>query len=332
MKRLHLVPLLTLVLALPLLAADYTVHELTLPGGTPDGIAMDYIAFDPHTNSVWVPAGNSGRVDVIDVATEKIAEVTGFATKEVTMRDRKRTIGPSAVSIGDGVVYIGNRGDSSICAVDEKTHQRGACATLDSMPDGVAYVAPTKEVWVTTPRDNSLRVLDAKTLAEKAKITLEGGPEGFAVDVKNGRFFTNLEDKDRTVVIDLRSRKPVATWNPACGSEGPRGLRYDSERGQLFVACTARVEVLDGTGKSVSSLDTGEGVDDMDYRDHRLYVGAAKAARLTIANVDANGKLSLVAQVATKPGARNPAAAANGTVYLAHGGGVASNAVIVVKP
>jgi len=279
-----------------------------------------------------VPAGGSGRVDVIDAATEKITELTGFATKEVTFRDRKRVVGPSAVSIGDGVAYIGNRGDSSICAVDLTTHKRGACTTLDSSPDGVAYVAPTHEVWVTTPRDKSLRVLDAKTLAQKAKIALDGAPEGFAVDAMNRRFFTNLEDKDRTVVIDLQSRKVAATWNPACGEEGPRGLRFDERRQQLFVACTAKAEVLDKAGKIVSSIDTGEGVDDMDYRDHKLYIGAARAAKLTIANVDAHGQLSVIAQVPTRSGARNPAAATNGKVFLAHGGGVASNAVVVVTP
>ena len=319
------------IVALPMFAAGYTVHELTLPGGTADGIAMDYIAFNPHTNTVWVP-GNNGRVNVIDVASEKVEEITGFPTKEVTVRDRKRIAGPSAVSIGNGVVYIGNRGDSSICAVDEKTHKRGACAMLDSSPDGVAYVAPTNEVWVTTPRENTLRVLDAKTLVQKAKITLDGGPEGFAVDAKGGHFFTNLEDKDKTVEIDLKTRQPIATWEPACGTEGPRGLRFDDVHNHLIVACTNKAETMDMSGKILSSIDTGEGVDDMDLRNGRLYVGAAKAAKLTIADVAPDGHLSVIAQVDTKPGARNPAATASGKVFLAHGGGIASNAVVVVKP
>ena len=35
----------------------YDVHALPLPGATPAGISMDYIAFDPSTRFVWVPAG-----------------------------------------------------------------------------------------------------------------------------------------------------------------------------------------------------------------------------------------------------------------------------------
>jgi len=317
-------------------AADYSVRSLTLPGAVPTGIGMDYIGFDAATDSVWVPADNTGAVDVIDVKSGTIRQISGFATKEITVRDRKRILGPSSVTIGEGTVYVGNRGDNTVCAFHPKTLARGSCATLDSMPDGLAYVAMTKEVWVTTPRDKSVRVLDAATLHESAKLTFEGNPEGFAVDAKRHRFYTNLEDKDRTLAIDLKTHKTVETWNPSCGEDGPHGLRVDESSGHLFVACSTRVEVLDAAnaGAVLSSIDTGDGVDDFDYapKTHLLYVGAARAAKLTIARDDAAGKLTLVATVPTPAGSRNPAVAANGAVYLAHGGGVASSDIVVVSP
>jgi hypothetical protein len=327
-------PLVALfALALPLCAADYTVRTVPLPGGTPAGIAMDYISFEPATNSVWVP-GNNGTVYVVDAASGKIRQVTGFPTKEVTMRERKRLLGPSSVTFGGGKVYIGNRGDNSVCAVDPKTLERGKCEVLTSMPDGLAYVGPTKEVWVTTPRDKTIRILDATTLKQKETLTFEGNPEGFAVDGKRHRFYTNLEDKDRTLAIDLTSHKTVATWNPACGEEGPHGLRIDEKSGHLFVACSAKLEVLNAgsDGAVLSSVDTGNGVDDFDYASGMLYAGAARDAKLTIARVDAAGHLSLVATVPTVAGARNPAVAKNGVVYLAHGGGTTSSDLVVVTP
>jgi hypothetical protein len=51
---------------------------------------------------------------------------------------------------------------------------------------------------VTTPSEQGIRILDAATLAQKAKRTFPGNTEGYAVDAKRGRFYTNLEDKDRT--------------------------------------------------------------------------------------------------------------------------------------
>ena len=43
-----------------------------------------------------------------------------------------------------GTVYVGNRGDFSVCAIDDKKLTKGACGTLDAMPDVIAYVAATR--------------------------------------------------------------------------------------------------------------------------------------------------------------------------------------------
>jgi len=313
----------------------YTVRKLRLPGG-PDPILMDYIAFDPATRFVWAPAGNTGTVDVVDTAGEAIRQIPGFPTAEMGTGTRKRRVGPSSVAIGEGTVYVGNRGDSTICAFDPRSLARGACHHLDSMPDGLAYVAATKEVWVTTPRDKSIRILDAGKLDEKARLAFEGNPEGFAVDLARGRFYTNLEDKDRTLAIDLKTRKTVAEWKPACGEDGPHGLRADAERGRLFVACSAQTLVLDVAhgGRVLSRIDTGDGADDLDYAPatRLLYVGAAKAAQLTIARVDDGGILSLVATVKTPPGSRNRAVTDKGVVYLAHSAQAGSSDLVVVEP
>jgi DNA-binding beta-propeller fold protein YncE len=254
----------------------------------------------------------------------------------VEVRVGKRVFGPTAASIGAGVVYIGNRGDSTVCAFNSASLAKGACDHLDSTPDAVVYVAPTKEVWVTTPGDKSIHVLDAKTLEQKAKLDFDGNPEGFAVDAKRGRFYTNLEDKDRTLAIDLKTQKTIATWNPSCGKDGPHGLGVDVNAGHLFVACSTLAEVLDAghDGAVLSMVDTGDGVDDIYYAPatHLLYVGAARAGKLTIAHADDKGHLSIVAQVPTQEGARNGVLAKNGTLYLAHSGLTKLSALVVVSP
>jgi DNA-binding beta-propeller fold protein YncE len=298
----------------------YKTETIALPGSTADGVAMDYLLYNPRTKSVWVPAGNTAGVDVIDTATRAIKRVE-FPTKEIEMRGQKRIVGPSSATLGEHVVYIGNRADSSVCAVDDTSLVKGACGTLDASPDGIQYVAATKEVWVTTPRDKSIRVLDATTLAQKARIALDGAPEGFAADSTRKRFYTNLEDKDLTIAIDLASHETVATWKTGCGEEGPRGIRLAEPEGVLFVACTAKLEALDVAhdGAVLASVDVGEGVDDFDYApaNSMLYVGAAKAGELTVVQVGDRGRvLAKIAQVATAPGARNGVVDADGRVYL----------------
>jgi DNA-binding beta-propeller fold protein YncE len=301
---------------------SYAVHTLTLPDHGQGNITMDYIAYDAKTGYVWVPAINIGSVYVVDTSNERVREITGFATKELEVQGRKRSQGPSGVSIGDGVVYIGDRADSSVCAIDERTLARKNCGHIDSTPDGVVYVGTTKEVWVTAPRDNSVRILDSQNLSQKDKLTFEGRPEGYAVDTKRGRLYMNYEDKDLTTAIDLKTHKTVAKWQSSCGEDGPHGLSLDQDAGYLFVACSTRAEILDvgHNGEQLSSINTGDGVDDLNYSPstHMLYVGAAKDARLTVAKADKSGKLSQVASVPTHEGARNGVVTKDGTVYLAH--------------
>ena len=320
----------------PAHGSGFSVRSLPLPGGGEKGIAMDYLAFDPGTGFVWVPAGNTGAVDIVDTASGKVTQVPGFASSEVHVGGSKRVLGPSAATVGDRVVYIGNRADATVCAVNARSFVRGACGHLDSMPDGLAFVATTGDVWATTPRDHSIRILDGATLAEKRKLTFDGDPEGFAVDAKRHRFYTNLEDKDQTLAIDLKTHETVATWHPACGQEGPHGLALDEQHGWLFVACSARVEVLDvgSSGAVLSAVDTGDGVDSIDYAPatRTLYVGAAKAAKLTIVRVEAKGRLVVEAQVPTPVGARNGVVVRDGSVYLAHSRSAPLNELVVVSP
>ena len=323
------------LLALIFAATAYTVTTVPLPPPATGGIYMDYLAYDPSTGFVWAPAGNTGAVDVVDTKTGKVTRIGDFATAEMTVRNGKRTFGPTSATIGKGVVYVGNRADKKICAIDARSLEKKSCGEIDSMPDGIAYAAPTNEVWVTAPRDNSLRILDADTLHQTSKMTYEGNPEGFAVDAKRGRFYTNLESKDRTLAIDLKTHATVATWNPNCGEDGPHGIRLDEKAGFLFIGCSTRALVMDVAhdGKVLSSIDTGDGVDDIDYSPstHTLYVGAARAAKLTIAKVGKDGTLTLIEQVPTHAGARNGVVTKNGTVYLAHSGTDLSD-LIVVSP
>ncbi len=322
--------------ASPVAAAAYSVESVALPGVGPEGVMLDYLAVDRARGRVWVPAGGTGTTAVIDAKSGKLQRVEKFPTAEVERRGTKRTVGPSSASVGDGVVYVGNRGDSSVCAVDAASLEKAGCVTLPGSPDGVVYVAKTKEVWVTTPRDESIVVLDvssAKAPKVAGSFKLEGSPEGYAVDNGRGVFYTNLEDKDKTLRIDLATRKTTATWSPACGEEGPRGLAIDPAGKFLMDACTDHVEVLDaaGDGHIISKLDTGEGVDNLDYvpATRSLFAAAGRAALLTVAHLDEAGQLSLHAKVPTSKGARNAVATDDGTAFMGNGG---EGKVVIARP
>jgi DNA-binding beta-propeller fold protein YncE len=314
---------------------DYKLKPINLPGAS-GVVRLDYFAYDRSTGKLWVPASNTASIDVIDENSDVVLQVTGFKTGEVELRGRKVTLGPTSVSIGDGVVYIGSRGDSSLCIIDAHSLQRGECleaAPVSSgpaaAPDGVVYVAAARELWITTgapplgisSADKSLQIFDAsdpRHLKRKTKIPLDGSAEGYAVDNQRGLFYTNLEETGQTIAIDVRSHKVIATWDP--GSRELQGLALDSPRNFLFVACGDHVVSIDAGhgGKVLDSVTTGPGLDNIDYSSDRkvLYAAASQVASLTVAEVDDNGKFHLKATVPTVKGARGVVAGKGETAYL----------------
>jgi len=312
----------------------YTVKPLALPGAK-GKVMLDYFAFDGATNRLWVPAGDTGSVDVIDLATDQIQRIEGFPVAEVELMGKRRPVGPSSVSVGDGVVYIGSRADSRICVIDSHSLKIGECmafapasAGMAAAPDGLIYIAATRELWATSgappigipAADPGIQILSAapaNSLKHAGKIPLPGSAEGYAVDNHHGLFYTNLEETGQTVAVDVRTHKVVSTWR-SC--DHPSGVAVDGQRGFVFVACVDHVIVLDSThgGRQVGSIAAGAGLDNIDYSEDRglLYAAAAEAAKLTIARIDDQGKPVAVAVVPTVQAARSVVAGAQGRAYL----------------
>jgi hypothetical protein len=153
-----------------------------------------------------------------------------------------------------------------------------------------------------------------------ATIKLEGAPEGYAVDDARGVFYTNLEDKDRTLAIDIKTRKVVSNWPAGCGSAGPRGLALDTAHRWLFVACTNGIETLDleHDGKLLGRITTGAGVDNPEYdaRKRLLFIASGADGEMVIAHVDDKGVPQKITSVPTSKGARNPVLDAQGNAYV----------------
>jgi len=299
------------------------LHPLVLQPGSPGRVGMDYLGYESSTNQVWVPGGNTGRVFVIDATAETIRTVEGFPTKE----KEGRVLGPTSVTFGPGRAFIGNRADASVCAVDLRTLQRGECVALPEAPDGLAYVATTDEVWATTPRSRSLVILSAAKhgLPIAGKIQLPGEPEGYAVDATAGRFFTNLEDRNETVALDVRTRSLAGHWPTTCSADGPRGMALDAAHGLLVVACTDRLVsfALNPKPERRGSVETGLGVDNIDFATTTgaVFAAAGKAERLTRAQLLPDGLLRATGQAHTSPGVRVVVVTPAGKAFAADAAG-----------
>lgn len=321
--------------ASPAEAPGFTRVEFSLAGAH-GLVSLDYFVFEPAHHRLWVPASNTGSLTIIDTDTGQVTAITGFPTAQVDFMGKHPVMGPTSVTLGDGVAYVGNRGDSSVCVIDTRTLKREACQRIGSpsqglaaAPDALTYVAGTRELWVTRgvppmgvrSIDSAITVLDASTpgnLKAKATIPLGASAEGFAVDNLRQRFYTSLEEKGETVAIDVRTHRIADRFHSGC--DEPHGLALDEQGGILFVACMARVVSIDVAhhGEVLGSVATGTGLDNIDYVPSRnlLFAAAAESATLTLAHVDGHGQLRKVAVWPTEKGARGVVADSNGAAFV----------------
>src|SRR5262249_47050617 len=116
--------------------SKFTLKALSLPGAA-GTVSLDYFAYDPRNQLLWVPASNTGRVAIVDVHTDEVRSIDAFHTLEVNFKGKRAVMGPSSVALGDGAVYVGNRGDSTVCVVNTSKLTIGECVPTASPAEGM---------------------------------------------------------------------------------------------------------------------------------------------------------------------------------------------------
>jgi len=305
-------------------AAATAPASIDLPDGSA-GIGFDDLQYAPELGRLLVPAGRTGRLDLVDPATGAIEEVTGFSADAHFGGGHGE--GTTSAVHGDGWIFAIDRTAHRLDIVNPATRAIVAHTRLAADPDYVRWVAARREVWVTEPDAEQIEVfaLAAGTppaATATARIRVPGGPESLVIEPATGRAYTHLWE-GRSVAIDLTSRKIVADW--ANGCRGSRGIAVDAERGWLLVGCSeGRVVALAlADGRQLGAVDVGAGVDIIAYDPaaRRVYAPGARAGTVAVVEVATSGALSVVAEL---PGAAGShcAVGAGGRVWIcdpAHG-------------
>jgi DNA-binding beta-propeller fold protein YncE len=149
-------------------------------------------------------------------------------------------------------------------------------------------------------------VIEAKTAKVISTIPLGGSPEFAVADSTAGRVYSNLEDKNEVVVIDVAKHEVVAHWPLAPGEE-PTGIALDAAHHRLFVTCHNKVmEMLDTTtGKVLATVPIGAGVDGCAFDGAtQLAFASCGEGTTTIAKEETPEKLTVVQTLQTERGAR----------------------------
>jgi DNA-binding beta-propeller fold protein YncE len=273
---------------------------LALAGGG-GGIGFDDLMFSPALHRVLAPAGRTGKLDLIDPATQKAETIAGFSADADTFPGGHGE-GTTSADVGGGFIFASDRSRGEVEVVDPKAARIVGSTKLSGGPDYVRWVAPLTEVWVTEPSKQQIEffALAKGKLVRRGSIDAAGGPESLVIDATRGRAYTHTWD-DTTIAIDLTRHKEVARWKNGC--KGSRGIALDEKRGFLFAGCDEGKAVtldLAHDGKQLGSVKTGKGVDIIAYSPSlaHLYVPGGDSATLTIVNVGKDGRLDVLGSVA----------------------------------
>lgn len=256
----------------------------------------DYVAVEAGTGRVFV--SRSTHMMVVEGATGKV------------LGDILNTPGVHGVGFASkaGHGFTTNSGDETVTMFDLKTLAVLRQIKVGPGLDGIMYDEADDKIILTNHSrpTGTLTAIDPKSGDIVATVPLEDtSPEGAAADGK-GRIFVNNEGTNTIQVIDVKSWKATASW-PIAPCDGPTGIAYDPASNRIFSGCSKTSVVVDAsTGKVVASIPNGTRVDALGWDPAKklIYLPNGGEGNVTVVHQDSAEKYSVVATVATVPGAK----------------------------
>jgi hypothetical protein len=291
-----------MTLAVSAHAADYKILDrLTMPDGY-----WDYGTSDLAKGLIyWV---RSDHTDVIDTKTNTLSSLKNSGTGHMAV-----------VVEGTSLVVIPLRTPPKMSAiVDTATDRMLAQVPTGEFPDGAAYDAFSKHVFVVNHNSSDVTEIDPQAGKAVGTIPIGGGKLEFAASDGAGRVFVNIAEEGEIGVIDVKAHKMTGTYKmPGC--KDASGLAYAAAAKLLIASCGNGVaKVLTAEGKEVASLPIGKGPDAVIYdpKNKVAFIPCGSDGTLEIISVGDAAKVTKIQTLKTQAMTRSGAVDAQGRVYL----------------
>lgn len=292
MKRLLMMALVSATL-LASLAGAATNYELLKKVAVAGAGGWDYVIVDESARRVYIT--HATQVDVLDA--DSLAVV---GTIPNTPGAHGVVI---ATEFGRGYITAGK--SDAVIPFDLKTLKAFPEIKVGKKPDAIVYEPLTKRVYVMNGDSDSISVLNAADGSLAGTIELGGGPE-YGVSDGKGNFYVNLEEKNETLHIDVKTLKVKDRW-PLAPCATPTALAMDVDTHRLFVGCRSKhLGVVNSeTGKLVFTAPIGERVDAdaFDAATKMVYLSTGDG-KVFIFHEDSADKYSLAQELVTAKGSK----------------------------
>jgi len=156
------------------------VADIPMPG---PAVRFDYQSLDAESGRLYISHMNADQLVVFDtVKREVVANLDGF----------KRVHGVWAVPELHRI-YASVTGEHAMAAVDSKTLHILAKVGPITYPDGLAYAAKAKRVFVSDEHGNTDAVIDATNNTLVTSIPLGGGAGNTVYDPSSGHILVAVQ-------------------------------------------------------------------------------------------------------------------------------------------
>lgn len=232
---------------------------------------FDHLGIDEKGSRLFVAAESAHQVLVFDLKSGKYVR----SIPDIQI--------PHAIFVREDLnrIYITDGGAGALKVFDGRTYALVKSIPLKLDADSIGYDPATHYLYIDNGGGDAhetfsmLSVVDTTRDIKVADVKIDGDTlEAMALEKNSGKMYVNDAALNKVVVLERGSRSIVANWPVTMGKRNV-AMALDEAGHRLFVGSrSGAISVFDtGTGKELTSLPIGGGVDDMvfDAGSKRLY-------------------------------------------------------------
>lgn len=267
-----------------------TVADVPLPGGT---TRFDYQSLDPKTGRLYISHMGDGNVVVFDTRTNKVvANIPGFPTVTGVL------VVPALKS-----VYASVTRNHEVAVLDTETLKVTKRIKDGKFPDGLAYSAETRKMFVSDEAGGAETVIDTQRNERVNTIEMGGQVGNTQYDSVSHLIYACVQTRNEFVEINTETDRIQARYHLS-GGEHPHGVYIDDQNGKAYIACEGnnKLLVFDMKNHSVENVfPVADGPDVLAFdRSLQLLYVACESGAVSLFRCS-SGKLEKVGNVKVGP-------------------------------
>lgn len=266
---------------------------------------FDHLGIDRQGRRLFVAAESAHQVLVFDLRSGKyLRSIDGIQIPHAIFvrPDRNR-------------IYITDGGAGVLKVFDGATYALLKAIPLKVDADSIGYDPATHILYIDNGGGDAhetfsmLSAVDTTRDAKLADMKIDGDTlEAMAIETSTDRMYVNNPAKNQVDVLNRKDRSMIATWPVTLGKRNV-AMALDEAGHRLFVASrSGDISVFDTTtGKELTSLSIGKGVDDLtfDPASKRLYAPCGADGLIYVYEQRDRDHYTLAGKVPSGPGGKN---------------------------